>query len=53
VIWAICLAGTTLAVHARAKTFLPPGDSGVLSRRVIVREGSSPETDAVLYQESR
>ena len=43
VIWAICLAGTIWLFMLVPKTFLPPGDSGVLFGVFIGREGSSPE----------
>jgi hydrophobic/amphiphilic exporter-1 (mainly G- bacteria), HAE1 family len=43
VIWAICLAGTIWLFILVPKTFLPPGDSGVIFGAFIAREGSSPE----------
>ncbi len=43
VIWAICLAGTIWLFMLVPKTFLPPGDSGVIFGVFIAREGSSPE----------
>jgi HAE1 family hydrophobic/amphiphilic exporter-1 len=43
VIWAICLAGTIWLFMLVPKTFLPPGDSGVIFGAFIAREGSSPE----------
>ncbi|HKR12673.1 MAG TPA: efflux RND transporter permease subunit, partial [Pyrinomonadaceae bacterium] len=43
VIWAMCLAGTIWLFMLVPKTFLPPGDSGVLFGAFIAREGSSPE----------
>ncbi|HET7113227.1 MAG TPA: efflux RND transporter permease subunit [Pyrinomonadaceae bacterium] len=42
VIWAICLAGTIWLFMLVPKTFLPPGDSGVIFGAFIAREGSSP-----------
>jgi hydrophobic/amphiphilic exporter-1 (mainly G- bacteria), HAE1 family len=43
VIWAICLAGTIWLFMLVPKTFLPPGDSGVLFGAFIAAEGSSPK----------
>src|SRR5688572_9637380 len=43
VIWVICLAGTIWLFMLVPKTFLPPGDSGVIFGAFIAREGSSPE----------
>ncbi|HKG77850.1 MAG TPA: efflux RND transporter permease subunit, partial [Pyrinomonadaceae bacterium] len=43
VIWAICLAGTIWLFLLVPKTFLPPGDSGVLFGAFIAAEGSSPK----------
>lgn len=43
VIWMICLAGTIWLFMLVPKTFLPPGDSGVIFGAFIAREGSSPE----------
>ncbi|HET6854384.1 MAG TPA: efflux RND transporter permease subunit [Pyrinomonadaceae bacterium] len=43
VIWAICLAGTIWLFMLVPKTFLPPGDSGVLFGAFIAAEGSSPQ----------
>lgn len=43
VIWVICLAGTIWLFMLVPKTFLPPGDSGVIFGVFIAREGSSPE----------
>jgi hydrophobic/amphiphilic exporter-1 (mainly G- bacteria), HAE1 family len=43
VIWAICLAGTIWLFMLVPKTFLPPGDSGVIFGLFVAREGSSPE----------
>jgi len=59
VIWAICLAGTIWLFMLVPKTFLPPGDSGVLFGVFIGREGSSPEqmqafqdrVDEILHKE--
>src|SRR5687767_8429987 len=51
-IWAICLAGTIWLFMLVPKTFLPPGDSGVIFGAFIAREGSSPEQMRV-YQEDR
>jgi len=42
VIWAICLAGTIWLFLLVPKTFLPPGDSGVIFGAFIAAEGSSP-----------
>jgi len=42
VIWAICLAGTIWLFMLIPKTFLPPGDSGVIFGAFIAKEGSSP-----------
>ena len=41
-IWAICLAGTIWLFILVPKTFLPPGDSGVIFGAFIAKEGSSP-----------
>ena len=49
VIWAICLAGTIWLFMLVPKTFLPPGDSGVLFGAFIAKEGSSP-TQMQQYQ---
>src|SRR5689334_23761454 len=43
VIWAICLAGTIFLFMRVPKTFLPPGDSGVIFGAFIAQEGSSPQ----------
>jgi HAE1 family hydrophobic/amphiphilic exporter-1 len=43
VIWVICLAGTILLFMRVPKTFLPPGDSGVIFGAFIAQEGSSPQ----------
>ncbi len=58
-IWAICLAGTIWLFILVPKTFLPPGDSGVIFGAFIAREGSSPEqmrayqdrVDEILHQD--
>jgi hydrophobic/amphiphilic exporter-1 (mainly G- bacteria), HAE1 family len=43
VIWVICLAGTIWLFMLVPKTFLPPGDSGVIFGAFIAKEGSSPK----------
>ena len=43
VVWAICLAGTIWLFLLVPKTFLPPGDSGVIFGAFIAKEGSSPK----------
>ena len=43
VIWVVCLAGTIYLFTIVPKTFLPPGDSGVIFGAFIAREGSSPK----------
>jgi HAE1 family hydrophobic/amphiphilic exporter-1 len=43
VIWAICLAGTIWLFMLVPKTFLPPGDSGVIFGAFVAAEGSSPK----------
>jgi HAE1 family hydrophobic/amphiphilic exporter-1 len=43
VIWVICLAGTIWLFMLVPKTFLPPGDSGVIFGAFIAAEGSSPK----------
>jgi HAE1 family hydrophobic/amphiphilic exporter-1 len=43
VIWIICLAGTIWLFVLIPKTFLPPGDSGVIFGAFIAKEGSSPK----------
>jgi HAE1 family hydrophobic/amphiphilic exporter-1 len=43
VIWVICLAGTIWLFMLVPKTFLPPGDSGVIFGAFIAQEGSSPQ----------
>ena len=43
VIWVICLAGTIWLFLLVPKTFLPPGDSGVIFGAFIAQEGSSPK----------
>lgn len=50
VIWAICLAGTIWLFMLVPKTFLPPGDSGVIFGAFIAKEGSSP-TQMQEYQD--
>ena len=42
-IWVICLAGTIWLFMLIPKTFLPPGDSGVIFGVFMGKEGSSPE----------
>jgi HAE1 family hydrophobic/amphiphilic exporter-1 len=42
VIWAVCLAGTIWLFMLVPKSFLPPGDSGVIFGAFIAQEGSSP-----------
>ena len=42
VIWVICLAGTIWLFMLVPKTFLPPGDSGVIFGAFVAQEGSSP-----------
>ncbi|HYV67431.1 MAG TPA: efflux RND transporter permease subunit [Myxococcales bacterium] len=42
-IWAVCLAGTVALFIVVPKTFLPPGDSGVVNGVFIAQEGSSPQ----------
>jgi len=42
-IWAACLAGTVALFIVVPKTFLPPGDSGVVNGVFIAQEGSSPQ----------
>ncbi len=42
-IWVICLAGTILLLVTIPKSFLPPGDSGVIFGVFMGKEGSSPE----------
>jgi hydrophobic/amphiphilic exporter-1 (mainly G- bacteria), HAE1 family len=43
VIWGVCLAGTIGLFTIVPKTFLPPGDSGVIFGAFIAKEGSSPK----------
>jgi hydrophobic/amphiphilic exporter-1 (mainly G- bacteria), HAE1 family len=43
VIWVICLAGTIWLFMLVPKSFLPPGDSGVIFGAFIAQEGSSPK----------
>jgi len=42
-IWVICLAGTVWLFTIVPKSFLPPGDSGVIFGVFMGQEGSSPE----------
>jgi len=42
-IWVVCLAGTVVLFIVVPKTFLPPGDSGVVNGVFIAQEGSSPQ----------
>jgi HAE1 family hydrophobic/amphiphilic exporter-1 len=42
-IWIVCLAGTIWLFMIIPKTFLPPGDSGVIFGVFMGKEGSSPE----------
>ena len=42
VIWVVCLAGTIYLFMLVPKSFLPPGDSGVIFGAFIAQEGSSP-----------
>ena len=42
VIWMFCLAGTVWLFMLVPKTFLPPGDSGVIFGAFVAQEGSSP-----------
>jgi HAE1 family hydrophobic/amphiphilic exporter-1 len=41
-IWVVCLAGTIWLFMLVPKSFLPPGDSGVIFGAFIAQEGSSP-----------
>ena len=43
VIWVVCLAGTIWLFMLVPKSFLPPGDSGVIFGAFIAQEGSSPK----------
>lgn len=43
VIWVICLAGTIWLFMLVPKSFLPPGDSGVIFGAFVAQEGSSPK----------
>jgi hydrophobic/amphiphilic exporter-1 (mainly G- bacteria), HAE1 family len=60
VIWVICLAGTIWLFMLVPKTFLPPGDSGVIFGAFIAQEGSSPkqmreyqdQVDKMLHEDS-
>ncbi|HKG45911.1 MAG TPA: efflux RND transporter permease subunit [Pyrinomonadaceae bacterium] len=59
VIWVICLAGTIWLFLLVPKTFLPPGDSGVIFGAFVAAEGSSPKqmrdyqdrVDAMLHED--
>ncbi|MBO0861182.1 MAG: efflux RND transporter permease subunit [Chloracidobacterium sp.] len=42
-VWVLCLAGTIWLFMIIPKTFLPPGDSGVIFGVFMGKEGSSPE----------
>jgi hydrophobic/amphiphilic exporter-1 (mainly G- bacteria), HAE1 family len=42
-IWAVCLVATIVLFIVVPKTFLPPGDSGVVNGVFIAQEGSSPQ----------
>lgn len=42
-VWVVCLAGTIQLLVAVPKSFLPPGDSGVVFGVFMGKEGSSPE----------
>ena len=42
-IWVICLIGTIWLFMLVPKTFLPPGDSGVIFGAFVAQEGSSPK----------
>jgi hydrophobic/amphiphilic exporter-1 (mainly G- bacteria), HAE1 family len=42
-IWVVCLAGTIQLLRVVPKSFLPPGDSGVIFGVFMGKEGSSPE----------
>ena len=60
VIWVVCLAGTIWLFMLVPKSFLPPGDSGVIFGAFIAQEGSSPKqmreyqdrVDQMLHQDS-
>ena len=43
IIWVVCLAGTIWLFTIVPKSFLPPGDSGVIFGAFIAQEGSSPK----------
>jgi HAE1 family hydrophobic/amphiphilic exporter-1 len=43
IIWVVCLAGTIWLFMLVPKSFLPPGDSGVIFGAFIAQEGSSPK----------
>jgi HAE1 family hydrophobic/amphiphilic exporter-1 len=49
-IWVVCLAGTVALFIVVPKTFLPPGDSGVVSGVFIAQEGSSPQQMQALQE---
>jgi hydrophobic/amphiphilic exporter-1 (mainly G- bacteria), HAE1 family len=49
-IWAVCLAGTVVLFVVVPKTFLPPGDSGVVNGVFIAQEGSSPQQMQALQE---
>jgi len=59
VIWAVCLGGTIWLFMLVPKSFLPPGDSGVIFGAFIAQEGSSPkqmreyqdQVDRMLHQD--
>ncbi|MBO0720428.1 MAG: efflux RND transporter permease subunit, partial [Blastocatellia bacterium] len=42
-IWLVCLAGTIQLLMTIPKSFLPPGDSGMIFGVFMGKEGSSPE----------
>jgi hydrophobic/amphiphilic exporter-1 (mainly G- bacteria), HAE1 family len=43
IIWIVCLAGTIQLMISIPKSFLPPGDSGMIFGVFMGKEGSSPE----------
>src|SRR3954469_13409748 len=49
-IWVVCLAGTVALFIVVPKTFLPPGDSGVVNGVFISQEGSSPQQMQALQE---
>jgi hydrophobic/amphiphilic exporter-1 (mainly G- bacteria), HAE1 family len=59
VIWIVCLVGTVWLFMLVPKSFLPPGDSGVIFGAFIAQEGSSPkqmreyqnQVDLMLHQD--